>query len=125
MNKLVQNLFAISEAVRYVAVYQDKKLYSSVRPGLSDVSSSESDLYEEILVNPTILKLATQRGEIDCGGLNYLLIRYGHFYQFVMPMMTHGHVSVCIEPDADAVDVGRHIADRVQEYLDSAVHKGY
>lgn len=38
------------------------------RPDLADASSSESDRYEELLVNPTLITLARQRGEIDCGG---------------------------------------------------------
>ena len=43
-----------------------------------DASGLESDRYEELLVNPTLLTLATQRGNIDCGGLKYLIVRYGN-----------------------------------------------
>ena len=41
--------------------------------------------YEELLVNPTLLELTRQRGNIDCGGLEYLVIRYGNFFQLVLP----------------------------------------
>ena len=68
-------------------------------------SSSESDRYEELLVNPTLLKLAMQRGNIDCGGLEYLLVRYGSFFQFVL-LVSWGHVSVCIEAGADPIQIG-------------------
>jgi hypothetical protein len=68
------------------------------RPGLSDASSSDSDRYEELLVNPTLLTLARQRGEIDCGGLDYLVVAYGNFFQLVMPV-PGGHVSVAVERD--------------------------
>jgi hypothetical protein len=106
-------IFRLGEAVRYVAVYRDGRLEMRSRPGTAGASSSESDRYEELLVNPTLLKLASQRGDIDCGGLESLLVRYGNFYQFVMPT-GWGHVSVCIEPDADAIEVGRQIANLVR-----------
>ena len=35
-------------------------------------------------MNPTLLTLARQRGGIDCGGLDYLVIAYGSFFQLVM-----------------------------------------
>ena len=74
-----------------------------------------SDRYEELLVNPALLKLASQRGNIDCGGLDYLLVRYGNFFQFVLPE-SWGHVSVCIEADADVgpIQIGIQIKNLVQ-----------
>lgn len=70
------------------------------RSNLDNASDEESDKYEELLVNPTILKLATQRGNIDCGGLDFVIIRYGHFFQLVIPL-DNGHVSVAFEPDGN------------------------
>lgn len=93
----IDSLFEIDRAIRYVAVYVDGKLTSRERPGLANASASESDKYEELIVNPTLLKLVRQRGEIDCGGLEYVLIRYGNFFEFVQPLKT-GHISVGIEP---------------------------
>jgi len=57
--------------------------------------------YVNRIGNPTS-KANAARGNIDCGGLDYLIIRYGNFFQFVLPTFW-GHVSVCIEKDADPV----------------------
>lgn len=102
---MIEEIFAISNDVRYVAIYRDGQLESKSKDGTQGASTSESDRYEELLVNPTLLKLAAQRGNIDCGGLEYLLIRYGNFFQFVLPM-SWGHVSVCIEKRADPIAIG-------------------
>lgn len=79
MESLKEKIFKISKGVRYVAIYTDAKLISSERPGIENTSSFESDKYEELIVNPTLLKLVTQRGNIDCGGARYVIIRYGSF----------------------------------------------
>ena len=63
----------------------------------------DSDLYEEFLVNPTLLTLATRRGNIDCGGLRYLIVGYGHFHQLVIPSPA-GHLSVAFELSANPAD---------------------
>jgi hypothetical protein len=89
-------IFAVSPAIRYVAVGRAQDVELRERPGLSDASSGESDRYEELLVNPTLITLARQRGEIDCGGLDYLVVAYGHFFQLVIPT-GGGHVSVAVE----------------------------
>jgi hypothetical protein len=89
-------IFAVSPAVRYVAHGRGQDVQLHERRGLADASSSESDRYEELLVNPTLIALARQRGEIDCGGLDYLVVAYGNFFQLVLPV-AGGHVSVAIE----------------------------
>jgi len=89
-------IFAVSPAIRYVAIGRGQDVQLRERPGLADASSSESDRYEELLVNPTLITLARQRGEIDCGGLDYLVVAYGAFFQLVLPI-DGGHVSVAIE----------------------------
>jgi len=104
MEPLPAALFRASAAIRYVALYRDGELQLHERPGIRDASSSESDRYEELLVNPTLLLLTRQRGEIDCGGLEYLLVRYGNFFQLVHPV-GNGHVSVAIEPGADPREI--------------------
>jgi hypothetical protein len=52
-------------------------------------------------VNPALVLLAQQRGNIDCGGLRYVIVRYGNFAQVVAAMPTGGHVSVAAESDAN------------------------
>jgi hypothetical protein len=54
MDELVAQLFAASEAVRYVAIKRGDELIMRQRPNLLGASSSESDKYEERLVNPTL-----------------------------------------------------------------------
>ena len=90
---MINDIFALSNDVRYVAIYRDGHLETKSKEGTIDASSSDSDRYEELLVNPTLITLATQRGNIDCGGLDYLIIKYGNFYQFVLPV-SWGHISV-------------------------------
>jgi hypothetical protein len=109
------DIFSISTDIRYVAIYRDGQLSTQSKTGTLGASGEDSDKYEELLVNPTLLKLASQRGKIDCGGFNYLIVRYGNFFQFVLPM-DWGHVSVCFEPTSDPVTLGQKVASVVQTY---------
>ena len=102
MRGVIDRLLLASAAIRYVALYQSGTLVSKQRPGTADASSGETDRYEELLVNPALLLLARQRGEIDCGGLRFLIVGYGKFYQLIRPY-EDGHLSICIEPDADPI----------------------
>ena len=109
---MIESIFKLSDSIRYVAVYKNGQLESKSKSNTLDASSSESDRYEELLVNPTLLKLASQRGNIDCGGLDYILVRYGNFFQFVLPE-NWGHVSVCIEANADPIQIGAQVKSLV------------
>lgn len=122
MQDLSRKLFELSEDVRYVAVYRDKDLTLRQRPALAGASSSESDRYEELLVNPTLIALTRQRGDIDCGGLEYVLIRYGGFYQLVQPI-GGGHVSVAIEPLEDPMPVVRLVRTAILKADASAARR--
>lgn len=104
INKLIEKLFDISKSIRYVAIYQNNELISKQRNELIEASDAESDKYEELFVNPTILKIANQRGNIDCGGLNFVLIRYANFYQLVQDYK-HGHISICIEKEVNPLEL--------------------
>jgi hypothetical protein len=109
---LLKEIFNVSDEIRYVALYRDGELVSAARPGLEDASAAESDRYEELLVNPTLLTLTRQRGRIDCGGCNFVLIRYGNFFQFVTPVRG-GHASVCIGPEAPVLS----LVEKIYEVL--------
>lgn len=111
MHPFIERLFDLSPDIRYVAIYRNGALVSSERPGLAHTSASESDRYEELIVNPTLLKLVTQRGDIDCGGAEFVLIRYGNFFEYVRPI-AGGHASVGIEPGAEPLRVAA-VIDRV------------
>ncbi|MDF5756328.1 hypothetical protein [Spongiactinospora sp. TRM90649] len=100
MTDLHDDVFAVSPDIRYVAVATDGRVTTRSRADLADASAAESDLYEELLVNPTLITLAGRRGDIDCGGLDHLIIGYGHFHQLVIPL-TDGHLSIAFELPAD------------------------
>jgi hypothetical protein len=100
VESFARRCFDLGREVRYVAVYRSGALRLIERPGLANASAAESDRYEELIVNPTLLTLTRQRGDIDCGGLDYVIIRYGNFVQTVHPV-PDGHVSVAFETDAD------------------------
>ncbi len=102
-------IFALGPQVRYVAVANGQHVESRQRDDLSAASSEVSDRFEELLVNPTLVLLTGQRGDIDCGGLRYLIVRYGNFAQVVAPLPTSGHVSVAVEPSADPVAVAEAV----------------
>ena len=93
-------IFDLSPAIRYVAIYRAGALKTSERDGLSGASSSESDRYEELLVNPALLTLVRQRGNIDCGGATFVVVGYGNFLQLVIAL-NDGHVSVAFEKSAN------------------------
>jgi hypothetical protein len=116
MDRLINALFDLIPQVRYVAVYRRGELSLRQRSGLSFATASESDRYEELLVNPTVLTLTRQRGEIDCGGLDYVVVRYGNFFQFVTPI-EGGHASVAFEPDADPVGHAQEVLRTIETHL--------
>jgi hypothetical protein len=102
MTELAATLFESFPDVRYVATYLDGRLELNQRDGIANASASESDKYEELIVNPTLVKLLQQRGNIDCGGMDYVVVRYGNFFELIQPAPL-GHVSVGIQPQA-AID---------------------
>ena len=103
-----ESILALSPEIRYVATYLHGEHRSVQRADLADASSSESDRYEELIVNPTLLTLVTQRGNIDCGGARCVLVRYGNFNQLVVPV-EGGHVSVAIEVQPGAMQVAQSV----------------
>ena len=100
---ITDQIFALSPAVRYVALYRGGKLSSSQREKVSGASASESDRYEELFVNPALLTLARQRGNLDCGGAQFVLVAYGNFYQLIVDL-SDGHVSVCFELSSNPLE---------------------
>ena len=99
----IDQIFAVSPAVRYVALYRGGALESRQRGDVSGASASESDRYEELFVNPALLTLVRQRGNLDCGGAFFVVVRYGNFFQLVIDL-PDGHASVCFELTANPLD---------------------
>ena len=98
---IIQQLFKVFKEIRYVSIYQDKQLtYTQREVELEGASSGDTDKFEELLVNPTLLKLSGQRGDIDCGGLDYMIIAYGNFFQLVKSI-DGGHLSIALQKDAN------------------------
>jgi hypothetical protein len=114
VNELIHTVFGLSLDVRYVALSFRGAVALRERPDLRGASASESDRYEELLVNPTLLTLLTQRGNIDCGGLRFVIIRYGNFFQIVQPL-PEGHLSVAVEPYGDPVAIAHGVEERVRQ----------
>jgi hypothetical protein len=112
--KIIQSLFHFSDKIRYVAIYSNNQLLQKQREQIENASSGESDRYEELLVNPTLLKLVTQRANIDCGSLDYLVIKYGNFYQFIKSTAS-GHISVCLDKSSMPVEEATKIIEHLQK----------
>ena len=110
MDALFREIFELSAGIRYVARASGQRVEMHQRPGLARASSGESDRYEELLVNPALVTLARQRGEIDCGGLECVIVGYGAFFQLVVPLVRDGHLSIAIEKGADVLAVHREVA---------------
>lgn len=98
--QIINKLLNALPEVRYVAIYKDEKLEMKQKVQTSNNSSSETDRYEELLVNPVILTSARQRGNMDCGGLKYVIVAYGNFFQ-ILKELEGGHISICIEKNSD------------------------
>jgi hypothetical protein len=112
--------FAIGPQIRYVAFGKGQDVVLRERSGLIDASTSESDRYEELLVNPTLLTLAGQRGDIDGGGLRYLVVAYGNFWQLVIPTGHRSHVSVAVESYADPILAAGRVLTVIEGHADHA-----
>ncbi|HWP81586.1 MAG TPA: hypothetical protein VNN76_02920 [Bacteroidota bacterium] len=112
--RIVRALLEFSQDIRYVAILQDGKLTFRQREHIPDASVSETDRFEELVVNPTLLTLARHRGDIDCGGLRFLIVGYGNFFQLIREIRG-GHISVCLKKEADLTK----LPEKVFEYLNS------
>jgi len=112
--ELISNLFQKYSQIRYIAIYTKDELISEQRENILNSSALESDKYEELLVNPTLLSLARQRGNIDCGGLIYLLVCYGNFYQFLKEI-PNGHISICISQVEEVMGIVKEINQELEE----------
>lgn len=109
--RLIEEIFALGR-VGYVALESAGQVLMRTAPELVSDTTPETNFYEELLVNPTLVKLVSQRAQLDCGGLRYIAIGYGHFMQFVMPTRT-GHISIGVPRGTQPAE----FADRVQNIL--------
>ena len=113
MDDLSDAIFALGPHIRYVAYGNGQSIELSQREGVLDASAAASDFFEELLVNPTLLTIARQRGNLNCGGLRHMIVGYGNFKEIILE--THeGHLSVCVELDRDPVQVAAQVADMLE-----------
>jgi hypothetical protein len=105
--RLIAAIFDLG-GIGYVALNSGQEVIMRTAPGLVSETSAESNFYEELLVNPTLLALAAQRAGLDCGGLNYVAVGYGDFVQLVVPMK-NGHLSIGISRKAHAGDLAARV----------------
>lgn len=108
-------LFDVSSAIRYVSILSGGQLHTAQRAAVSGASASESDRYEELFVNPALLNLTMSRGNLDCGGLSWLVVRYGNFQQFIRPIKD-GHLSVCFELSARPEEHAERLGHLLTQY---------
>lgn len=111
--EIIKNLLNSFSGIRYVAIYKDGELDFNQKAVILDNSSTETDRFEELLVNPTLLTLAEQRGNIDCGGLRHIIVRYGNFYQLIKKI-SNGHISICLEKNVDLNKLPTKILDYIR-----------
>lgn len=104
-NPLLSAIADLGPSVRYGAVHDGSGVEIWERSSGPDSSSPESDRYEELFVNPTLLAMLEARGAEGCGGLDYVIVRYGNFFQIVQRTGPGEHVSVAVSADADPLQV--------------------
>lgn len=110
---LVSDLFDLGK-VGYVALGAGPEVLMRMAPEAAHLTetTAESNFFEELLVNPTLLKLASQRANLDCGGLNYIAVGYSDFIQF-LAQTRDGHVSIGVASETDVPG----LADKVRAVL--------
>ncbi|HVL78053.1 MAG TPA: hypothetical protein VM346_02080 [Sphingomicrobium sp.] len=99
-NTDLRRVLDVDPAIRYAATNRSGRVEMVERQDISSPSDSGSDRYEELFVNPALICLAESRGNLDCGGLSHIIIRYGNFWQAIIPL-DEGHISIAIELHAD------------------------
>jgi len=100
--RIIEKIFELSTNIRYVALKCEHLVQTSQRDSFPNASSHESDHYEELFVNPILLALAKARGDLDCGGAQFVIVGYGNFLQLVIAL-TSGHVSVCFAKESEPI----------------------
>lgn len=97
---LLDAILELSPIIRYAALHLGGgEPLLRERPGTSPLAA-EGERWDELVVNPALIELASRRGDVDYGGLDYLVVRYRRCTNLVLPL-DGGHLSVLLEPDAD------------------------
>jgi hypothetical protein len=109
-DRISQRLFELDSHIRYVAVNQSGQIVEMEQsPNWPSYNPPDTDRMEELIVNPVVLELGRRRGDLDLGGIRYVVIRYGMQYQLLFPYR-QGHLSVGVEIAADVTEVATKVA---------------
>jgi hypothetical protein len=113
-DRLISAIFDLG-GIGYVALCSGQEVLLRSAPGMVSTTTDETNFYEELLVNPTLLKLASQRADLDCGGLKYIAIGYGGFVQLIM-LIKDGHVSMGVSRKANTGELAARVQSLLQEH---------
>jgi len=107
---IAKAVLALDPKVRYVAVNQRGALEEMVQgEGHPSFNPLDTDRMEELIVNPVALELFVRRGNLDLGGVHFLVVRYGLQFQLILPWRA-GHVSIGVEADGDPLAIAERAA---------------
>jgi hypothetical protein len=96
---LIDAILELSPDIRHVAL-QHRFAEPMIRDRAGSSADAEDERWDERVVNPTLLELAGRRGDVDLGGLDYLVVRYQRATNLLFPL-EGGHLSVLLGPDVD------------------------
>jgi len=102
-------------SIGYIALNSGQEVLMRLAPGVATSTTEESNFFEELLVNPALLKLASHRGGLDCGGLDYIAIGYGDFTQLIM-LTKDGHISMGVERTTDPGKLAARISSVLEQH---------
>lgn len=113
-DRLISAIFGLG-GIGYVALCCGQEVLLRPAPGLVSTTTEESNFYEELLVNPTLLKLASQRANLDCEGLRYIAIGYDKFVQLII-QINDGHVSIGVSRKTNTGELAARVQTLLQEH---------
>jgi len=111
-SRISTQIFELDASIRYIAVNQGGEIVE-MEQRIATFNPIETDKMEELIVNPTVLNITKRRGDLDLGGVNFVLIQYGLQYQAIFNYRD-GHVSVGIELVSNAISIVNNILNHLQ-----------
>ena len=102
---LIRSLFGLGE-VGYVALDWHGQTVMRLADGIETDTTTQTNFFEEYLLNPSLIFMAQRRGNLDCGGLRYVAVGYGDFTMLLMPI-AQGNVSIGVARKRDVGELAR------------------
>lgn len=108
-DRLAPRLFPLDPGIRDVAVNQPGKITEmEQRAERPSHNPPESDLIQELIVNPVVLEATRRRGNLDFDAVRHVIIHYGKQYQ---APVRRGHVSVGVESSAGVAETVNRVSE--------------